>query len=101
MSDPKNLAELNARIVGNAKIDGFGLDVTVTSPCPFCGVAGWGKWRVIDSEREMQKSRECKSCGRSARAVIQRGQGGISFEIVQTGGPDQPDWMEPKMRRIT
>ena len=34
------------------------------------------------------------------RAIFKDDYGGVSFEVVQTGGDDPPDYFVPKMRRI-
>jgi hypothetical protein len=33
-------------------------------------------------------------------AIFKDDYGGVSFEVVQTGGDDPPDYLVPKMRRI-
>lgn len=48
----------------------------------------------------MQKPGTCQECGRTAKAVIKHDASGIAFEFVQTGGPDAPEWLKPKMRRV-
>jgi hypothetical protein len=70
---PTSLSEYNRRFALNHEITGFGI----------AGV-----------EQHMQE------CGRGAKAILSPIPGGTSFEMVQTSGPDQPDWLEPKMRRV-
>lgn len=100
MSEPKDFDEYNERFHANQVIEGYGLDVTMVSPCPFCAAAGWARWKVMDMDRTASKDNLCRVCGRSAKIIIKRERGGVGFEVVQTGGPDQPEWLQPKMRRI-
>jgi len=97
---PTNMDEYNQRFKDNMKIEGFGLDVTQVFPCPFCAAPDWMTTKIIEVEQEMQKEHTCSECGRSAKSIVVRDDSGIRFNIVQTGGDDQPDWFEPKMQRI-
>lgn len=99
MMHPANIEEYNKRFHENSRVEGFGLDVAQIFPCPFCAAPNWMTAKIIEVEDVMQREHHCCECGRSARAIIDRHPGGVSFEIVQTGGPDQPDWMLVKMRR--
>lgn len=102
MSDPSSFEEYNERFHKNNRTTGYGIgNVYCHVPCPFCAAPDWMSWEVLSVEDSMKVGAECKECGRSAKAIISRSKDGISFEIVQTGGPDQPVWLEPKMRRVT
>lgn len=103
MSQPKNHDEYLARFYLNRKVSGFGpLSVTVSCPCPFCSAADFMIFAVIDTEEAMAEGATCKECGRGAKAVLSSpAGGGKQFEIVQTSGDDQPEWLKPKMRRIS
>lgn len=102
MPEPTSLDELNRRCAANSKIIGFGSATTTILPCPFCGAPEWMRFPVtagFTNYAEQVKPHECKECGRSARLDIRSVNGGLETEIVQCGGPDQPEWMNPKMRR--
>ena len=98
--EPQNIIEFNARFAEAQKISGWGVDVTMHMPCPFCAKSDFLVGKVLAIEEALEKGAVCRGCGRGARAVFTRGNGTIRFEIVQTVGPDQPEWMEPKMRRF-
>lgn len=98
--EPKTFDEYNKRFKANQTIEGFGFDTTMVAPCPFCAAAGWARWKIMDMDSTASKSNTCISCGRSAKAIIKRDSSGVGFEFVQTGGPDQPEWLQPKMRRV-
>lgn len=100
MSEPASMDELNARVLENHYITGYGMDVVTHSPCPFCGAKDWQEWPIISTEEAMAESSTCSECGRSARTVFTREFGSIEAELVQTGGDDPPEWHEPKMRRV-
>lgn len=100
MSQPNNRAEYDTRFYANQGMEGFGLDTSLVFPCPFCAAPRWAVTKIIEMEETMSKPHHCGECGRSAKMIFSRTAGGVSFEVVQTGGPDQPDWLEPKMRRV-
>jgi hypothetical protein len=101
MAEPLNALEYLKRFHENQKIDGYGIgNVHVHVPCPFCAAADFVVHEMLEVEVAMQKGAVCKECGRGARAVFERRPGMISFEFVQTVGPDQPEWLTPKMRRL-
>lgn len=87
------------RFAENHRIEGFGFDVTMAMPCPFCAAADWMIFKILDSEKEMAKGAVCIECGRGAKAIFKHDQGGVHFEFVQTCGEDGPDWL-PAMRRV-
>jgi hypothetical protein len=96
---PQNVDEYLGRFRANERCFGYGLDVSMGMPCPFCAAPDFVVYRVVDVESAMNKGATCKECGRSARALFTHDGPSTSFEIVQTGGDDPPDWLTPKMRR--
>lgn len=100
MAEPTNMDEYEKRLKLGEMVTGYGLDTAMTVPCPFCAAPEWLKFNILEVEKGMAQGATCKECGRSARAIFDRGRSGVSFELVQTGGPDQPEWLEPKMRRV-
>lgn len=99
---PTNKEEYLIRFQANQKITGYGIEGTTQHmPCPFCAAPDWMVSTIIEIEQAMAVDRKCAECGRSAKAIVnRRGIGDVSFEFVQTGGDDPPDWLEPKMRRV-
>ena len=101
MTEPKSLDEYNKRYFENQKIEGYGIyGVGMRVPCPFCAAPDFIVHKVIETEEAFAKGAVCKECGRGAKAIFARDPSGVSFEIVQTSGPDQPEWLTPKMRRV-
>ncbi|MGY3278087.1 hypothetical protein [Bradyrhizobium sp. S3.7.6] len=100
MTEPMNAREYNALFDANSRVEGFGMETTQVAPCPFCAAPDWARWKIVDMDRTATKDRKCENCGRSAKVIIKRDANGVKFEIVQTGGPDQPEWLVPKMRRV-
>jgi hypothetical protein len=99
MADPKDYAEYARLSERNATIGGSGLDTYMEPACPFCAAPKFARWSIMDMEGTASKETTCKNCGRSAKLIFTRERDNVSFEVVQTGGPDQPDWLQPKMRR--
>lgn len=100
--EPKDLEEYFKRFAANQRIEGYGITgVTMSLPCPFCAAADFITYKVIEVEAALKKGATCKECGRTAAAIFKRTPGEVAFNIVQTGGRDQPEWLVPKMPRIT
>lgn len=98
---PTNMEEHIALSRANTHIEGFGPDVRTYVPCPFCCAKDWMCLPVLTTKEAMKAGATCSSCGRSAKAVFINDEPGHQvFEMVQTGGDDPPDWMEPKIRRV-
>lgn len=91
--------EYDKRFAENQQVSGFGLDTTVHMPCPFCAAPGWMITKVLEMEEVSSKEHVCSECGRGAKMIYTRKGGGVSFEVVQTQGPDCPDFLPP-MRRF-
>lgn len=100
MPEPNNLEEYQQRFASNQGAEGWGVDVKAVFPCPFCAAPRWAVVAILQMESVLTKPHHCGECGRSAKAIFNRTAAGVSFEIVQTGGDDQPDWLTPKMRRV-
>lgn len=99
MSQPTNADEFNARYNRNLHYENTGLQTTTHIPCPFCAAPDFMVFRVLRTTEAMELGGTCRECGRSSRSEVTRKPGEVSFEIVQTGGADPPDYM-PKMRRV-
>lgn len=93
--------EYNRLQMERQRIEGFGLEVRVTSPCPFCCAPDFNSYLVIDVEKISGKEVVCKACGRGAMHLMTHDAfGGTQVELVQTRGPDPDLPFLPKMRRV-
>ncbi len=100
MGEPKSMAEYAERFHANQTITGFGLETTMHLPCPFCAAPDFMVYRVIDAESAMVEGATCSECKRGAAIEFSvNTPSNKQFELVQTSGDPQPDWLEPKMRR--
>ncbi len=102
MSDPASYEEFEKRCYRNRRIAGYGFGTHMVMPCPFCAAANWQTWRIGQREdmlRVMQSSTLCASCGRSARMEGRAQDDTEYWRLIQTGGPDVPDWYWPKPER--
>lgn len=98
---PMTMGAFNRRFHRNRSITGYGVDVKISMPCPFCAAADFMVYRLLEMRKAISQGATCKACGRSARAIFHGNDDSeLRFEIVQTGGPQQPEWLEPKMRRL-
>lgn len=98
--EPKDAKEYLDRFAQNQKIEGFGIgNIHIHMPCPFCAAPDFLVYELLDTETAMEKGGTCKECKRGAHAIVTSQKGGVQFEMVQTAGPDQPEWLVPKMRR--
>lgn len=100
MSDLRNLAEFERRYALTLSFDGLGVDTKIHCPCPFCAHADFWIYRLIDLHDALSRRAFCVNCGRAARVIFTFENGEQRAEIVQTSGPDQPEWLQPKMRRV-
>jgi hypothetical protein len=91
------MQEFEARFAANQKIDGFGINVTMHMPCPFCAEADFMVYKVIETEDATGGT--CKACGRSMEIEHTVDGPNRTIRMYQTGGPEQPDWLSPKMPR--
>jgi hypothetical protein len=100
MGQPKSMQEYTERFHANQKITGYGIDTTMHMPCPFCAAPEWMVYRIIDSETAMVEGAVCSECNRGAAMEFQvNTPSNKQFEVVQTAGEPQPDWLQPMMRR--
>jgi hypothetical protein len=97
MSDPISMSDYVQKFTSNQRISGYGLEVTMHVPCPFCATPDWLVHRVLDTEGAYSRGAVCRHCSRGCRALVSHDQGGVAMRFVQTCGPEQPSWLEPKM----
>lgn len=97
---PTSVAEYTAAYHDNTRITGTGLDTTTHFPCPFCAAPDFMSAKILDTQSAMEQDSTCTVCGRSGKSIFTNSPGQTSFEFVQTGGDDLPDWFIPKMRRV-
>jgi hypothetical protein len=113
VAEPRSLSEFLERFHRHQRVSGYGLDTTQHFPCPFCAAADWAAVQVVDADFLQNRAPApvqrvlgveggiaCRECGRSARTIFTSDGAGTRMEVVQTGGPDQPEWLVPKMRRV-
>jgi hypothetical protein len=100
MADPKTREEYLKLSQANVRYGGSGVGTYMEPACPFCAAPKFARWSIIDMEGTASEESICKNCGRGAKLIFKRDKDSVSFEVVQTGGPDQPEWLEPKMRRV-
>lgn len=107
---PRNIDEYVEQATKATLIDGYGLEVTTHMPCPWCAFKDFMLLQpaagIIPGddrpslEVTMQTEHTCIRCGRKGKNIVERSEGGVSFEFVQTGGPDAPEWLQPPPRRV-
>lgn len=99
--EPTSYREFIERFQANQRIEGedYGRAL-VSSPCPFCAAPNFMKYTPLTAEYVMQLDHRCIECGRSAKCIITYHFQGKNIEVVQTGGPDQPVWLVPTIRRV-
>jgi len=102
MPAPKNCEEYLERSARNQSVEGYGLgSVYIHAPCPFCGAKDFMVYELMTVNEAMQKESICSECNRGAKFILDKcDHGNLFFEMVQTTGPDQPDWLPFKMRRM-
>jgi hypothetical protein len=98
-TDQPDIESYNRLFNENQKLDGFGLEVTMYMPCPFCCADDFMIFRILEQKEVTRKPHVCRNCNRGAMIVYTESMGGTSFEIVQTAGEDPPDYL-PQMRRV-
>lgn len=103
MSEPTSIEEYNKRAKANLRYEGRFADTKTILPCPFCAAPDWLVYPVtaaMDDYKQIQDPRTCKECGRTAALIITRTDSGVQQELVQIAGPDAPEWLTPKPRRV-
>lgn len=91
---------MSAVLKGGDLITGFGAEVTTHTPCPWCATPNFQAWGILTAAEDLTAEATCVNCGRSGKSIVFRNLNGTSFEMVQTGGPDAPDWLVPAPRRM-
>lgn len=91
------MQEYSALFLANQRIEGVGFEVTMHVPCPFCAAPDFLASGIATAQSDWARGGTCPACGRSAKTLFQ---GNGNWEIVQTGGPEPPEWLTPKMRRL-
>jgi hypothetical protein len=97
VSDPATREEYDRLSHENNRIEGFG---NVHVACPFCAAAENCVYELLEVEQALERGATCAQCGRSWKGIVHRDEGGVGFEIAQTGGSDPPAYL-PKMRRLS
>jgi hypothetical protein len=100
MADPKSLEEYNELISKRTRVSGFGMDTMQHMPCPFCAVEDHVSYKILEMEEVISKPIKCESCGRTSKVIFHRDGPSVSLEIVQTDGPDLPEWFGTLVRRV-
>jgi hypothetical protein len=99
MNEPLDLVEYKERYKQNARMSGQGLNVMMFDPCPFCAAPDFWVYRIMDVVQVVSQEHVCEHCARGARVIVTRTPSSVHFVVEQTQGPDQPDWLIPKVRR--
>jgi hypothetical protein len=106
MSDhvtPTSLDEWEERFYRHVLMSGggYGQPCTLHLPCPFCAAPEFLVYRLSEAEQAIRNGGVCRHCARGTKAVaVSHPKMGQVYEMVQTCGPDTPEWMEPRMRRV-
>lgn len=96
---PANMNEYNERFLTNMQVTGYGITGTTQHmPCPFCAAPDWYVVKLMDFGHTSDPL-TCGECGRTAQLLYAKIDGGSTMELVQTDGPDAPEWLQPPPRR--
>jgi transposase-like protein len=95
MAEPKDMQEYTERFAANQKITGFGVNVTMHMPCPFCAEPDFMVYKIIETEDATGGT--CKACNRTLLIEHEVVGPTRTIRMYQTGGPPQPEWLNPKM----
>jgi hypothetical protein len=103
VSQPASQSEYEKLFMANQHLSGSGIEGTTQHlPCPWCGAADWMVFAVVRTYEAMQDGpRDCSNCHRSGMFMVQRDGDSIDLELVQTGGPAPPLWLDPAPRRVS
>lgn len=101
LNPPGSVEEYERLSTANLRYEGHGFDTTMVIPCPFCAAPDFHRVLIINSHEDLSREATCVHCGRSARMLITAAPGVTSGELVQTGGEDPPEWMQPWPRRMS
>ena len=92
--------EYAARFHANQRVEGFGIDVCMHVPCPFCAAPDWLVHPILLTQEAMGDGAVCRECGRGAKAVFSEHHDCTFIELVQTVGTAQPVWLRPQLRDL-
>ena len=98
MPDPKTRHEYERLAHVNMGMSGFGVDTISHMPCPGCCARDFMTFKVVDTEKALSEATVCSNCKRGFKMVLNRSPGSVSFRVVQTEGPDLPDYL-PEISR--
>lgn len=106
---PTNWDELCVRQARNVRIEGQFTSTTMYMCCPGCGAPDWlaakpftlGADGMPDMKLHQQynEGAVCKECERGFRMPITVSENETRWTIVQTSGPDLPDWYKLPIKR--
>ncbi len=101
MTEPASREEFERLFQEQSVIAGFGVDVAMSQPCPFCAAPGFIDMHVLEV-KETLTSRDftCTGCGLAVRFLVTENGANVVIEMVQVGGPPPPAWMEAPPRRL-
>ena len=98
---PQSWEDLCTRQAWNTEITGSFLDTTIHLPCPACGAKDFMVYKIMESEEVNNAGAVCKECERGFRIPVRRPDANtISVGLVQTVGPDLPDWFKIEVPRV-
>ena len=78
----------------NYRIEGFGLDVTIHSPCPFCAAPDFMDYKILDVRQALQEEHVCAECGRGMKGTVADAvHDEVTVQVHQTQGEDPPPFI--------
>jgi hypothetical protein len=95
-----DMESLNRLTTERTNIIGSGGSVGMRLPCPFCAQPDVREYALLSMKEQCSKPAVCPHCERGYKLIFTRASTGVRFEMVQTEGPDQPEWLRPQMRRV-
>lgn len=102
MNDPQNMVQYLLRYKQHEHTIGAGLSAVQHTPCPFCAASDFWVYPIVDIRAAVQRETTCVQCGRTALTILVAVDAHLTkFEVIQTAGPSQPAWLQPKLRQLT
>lgn len=98
-----DIVSLRNKGLANTRIEGLGEQTVQILPCPACSAPDWMRFPVtaaMNDYADQKKATKCEKCGRTMRVVFEGNldrDGAVNFHVVQTAGPELPEWYEPKL----